>query len=607
MGMDSFWQQNTRELVDCAMGRVPAYLVIKNGKWVCVQTGEIIPRTDIAIRAGRIAYVGENADFAIGSQTKIIDAKGMYLVPGLLDAHMHVESGMMTVTEFVRAVVPHGTTGMFIDPHEIANVFGIRGVRLMVDDAGAQPIHVFVQMPSCVPSAPGLETPGAILGPTEVAEAMTWPGVIGLGEMMNFPGVVNGDDKVHAEMAATRNAHKVIGGHYASLDLGKPFSGYVAGGPQDDHEGTRLEDAVARARQGMKVMMRYGSAWHDVAAQVKAVTDLGLSPRGFVLCTDDSHSETLLTEGHMDRVIRHAIQQGLDPMIAIQMSTINTAEHFGVSREMGLIAPGRYADVVLVKDLKNFNAEVVVARGKEVVRNKQWLVDLPRIEYPEWAKQSVHLRKSLEVKDLVIPTAGEKKVIAHVIGVIENQAPTRHLRIEMKTTNGNVEQDNTRDIAKIAVMERHHSTGRVQTGLVQGFGFNIPCAVATTMAHDSHQLIVIGTTDEDMVFAASELERIGGGQIVVSQGKILGKVELPVAGLMSNESAANVAAQAATILDGFRKCGCELNNPNMQLSLMGLVVIPELRISDLGLVDVNRFDFIPVTEPVPEGKIEAKN
>jgi adenine deaminase len=596
MGMDSFWLQNARELVDCAMGRLPAEIVIRKGRWVCVQTGEVIADTDIAIRSGRIAYVGEDASHTIGKGTRVIEAKGKYLVPGLLDGHMHVESGMVTVTEFVRAVLPHGTTGMFIDPHEIANVFGIRGVRLMVDEAAQQPIHVFVQMPSCVPSAPKFETPGAVLGPIEVTEAMTWPGIIGLGEMMDFPGVFNGEDKVHAEMAATRCAGKVIGGHYASPDLGKPFHGYLAGGPQDDHESTTLEGAIARARQGMKVMMRYGSAWHDVAAQVKAITEGGLSPRGFILCTDDSHSATLIEEGHMDRVLRHAIQNGLDPITAIQMATINTAEHFGVSREMGMIAPGRYADILLVNDLNNFQAERVIARGKEVAHKGKLLIELPTIQHADWACQSVHLKRALNAADFIFHSDDTAKVTAHVIGVIENQAPTRHLKFEMDVTDGEVRADVSRDIAKIALVERHTGTGKVQLGFVSGFGFNIPCAIGTTVAHDCHQMIVVGTNDADMALAANTLAECGGGQVVVSKGKVIGKVELPIAGLMSNEKADIVAKKAATVLSGFEKCGCKLNNPNMQLSLLALVVIPELRISDLGLVDVTRFDFIPVTE-----------
>jgi adenine deaminase len=359
----------TRALVDTAMGRVQADLVITNGQWVSVQSGEIIPGTDIAIKDGHIAYVGEDASHTIGKKTRVIDAKGHYLVPGLLDGHMHVESGMVTVTEFVRAVAVRGTTGMFIDPHEIANVFGLKGVKLMVDEAQKQPIHVWVQMPSCVPSAPGLETPGAHIGPKEVAKAMKWPGIIGLGEMMNFPGVFMSDKNMLEEMSITHAHNKTIGGHYASPDLGIPFHGYAAGGAEDDHEGTNLEDAVERVRQGMKAMLRYGSSWFDVESQVGAITQHGLDPRRFILVTDDSHAGTLSNDGHMDRVLRHAIEQGLNPITAIQMMTINTAEHFGVSREMGLIAPGRWADVVLVKDLRNFKAELVIAKGRVIAQN----------------------------------------------------------------------------------------------------------------------------------------------------------------------------------------------------------------------------------------------
>lgn len=598
MGMDSFWLQNSRELVDCAMGRLPAHLVIRNGQWVCVQTGEIIPHTDVAMRAKRVAYVGEDASHTIGKKTVVIDADGQYLVPGLLDGHVHIESGMVGVTEFVRAVLPHGTTGLFIDPHEIANVFGLRGVRLMVDDAALQPIHVFVQMPSCVPSAPGFETPGAVLGPNDVTEAMTWPGIIGLGEMMDFPGVFEGDDKVHAEMCATRAAGKVIGGHYASSDLGRPFHGYVAGGPQDDHEGTRLEDAVARARQGMKVMMRYGSAWHDVAAQAKAITEMGLSSREFLLCADDITSETLVNEGHMDRIIRHAIAEGIEPMTAIQMATINTAEHFGVSREIGLIAPGRFGDIVLVKDLVDFEVNTVVSRGKIAFQNGEIVVDLPEREYPEWAIKSVHFPRPLTADHFRLVADTAKKVHVNVIGIIENQAPTRHLVFEMEVTGGEVRPDIHRDIAKVALVERHRPTGRVQVGFVHGFMFNKPCAVATTVAHDSHQMIVVGTNEEDMAFAANYLQSIGGGQVIVSHNELLGEIKLPIAGLMSTASAQQVASEAKSLLEGFKKCGCTLNNPNMQLSLLGLPVIPELRITDLGLVDVTRFDFIAVTEPV---------
>ena len=589
-----FYAQLSCTLVDVAMGRAPADIVIRKGCWVSVQSGEIIPGTDVAIKNSRIAFVDSDASHTIGKNTRVIEADNRYLVPGLLDGHTHVESGMITVTEFVRAVAPRGTTGMFIDPHEIANVFGLRGIRLMVEEAAVQPIHVWVQIPSCVPSAPGLETPGASLGPQEIAEALGWDGIIGLGEMMNFPGVFSGDEKMHAEMAETRKASKVIGGHYASPDLGLPFHGYVAGGPEDDHEGTRLEDAIARLRQGMKPMLRLGSSWHDVAAQVRAITELKLDSRHFILVTDDSHSETLVNEGHMDRVLRYTIAQGVPPITAIQMMTLNTATHFGVARNVGLIAPGRYADIILSRDLPEFKADMVIAKGQVVAEDGQLVIDLPVFLYPDWATHSVHLKHSLSAENFQLKAPIKPKVVANVIGIVENQAPTRHLKMEVAVQDGEVKLSIPIDLAKIALIERHHGTGEVQIGLVNGFGFNVPCAIGSTVAHDSHHMVVVGTNEADMALAANELARVNGGQVVVKEGKVIGLVDLPIAGLMSNEKAETVAEKVASVLNGFRACGCTLNNPNMQLSLLALVVIPELRISDKGLVDVNKYKFIPL-------------
>jgi adenine deaminase len=590
-------QTRTQDLVHVAMGRQPADLVIRNGQWVCVQSGEIIPNTDIAVKSDRIAYVGPDASHTIGDDTQVIDAANRFLVPGLLDGHMHVESGMVTVTEFVRAVTPHGTTGMFVDPHEIANVFGLKGIKLMVDEAAVQPIHVWVQVPSCVPSAPGLETPGAIIGPDEVAEAMTWDGIIGLGEMMNFPGVFLSDDKMHAEMAAAVAANKTIGGHYASPDLGVPFHAYAVGGPQDDHEGTRLEDALARVRQGMKVMLRHASAWDDVAAQITAITESGLDTRHFLLCTDDSHAETLVHAGHINRAVRKAIAEGVEPLIAIQMATLNTAEHFGVGRDMGQIAPGRYADILLVADLQDFRAEVVVAKGQKVAENGKLLIELPAYPYPEWATNSVHLGKELTAEDFKLPVESDRlQVKANVIGIVENQIPTKHLQIEVPLVDGEIQVELKRDLLKIALVERHAGTGGVVVGLVNGFGLKGSCAVATTVAHDSHQMVVVGTDEAQMAVAANHLGEVGGGQVVIKDGEVVGQVKLPIAGLMSNQHAAVVAEHAASVLAGFEACGCPLKNPNMPLSFLALVVIPELRISDLGLVDVTKFDFVPVIE-----------
>jgi adenine deaminase len=379
--------------------------------------------------------------------------------------------------------------------------------------------------------------------------------------------------------------------------LGLPFHGYVAGGAEDDHEGTRLEDAVARVRQGMKAMLRYGSAWFDVAAQVRAITEKKLDPRHFLLVTDDSHAQTISQDGHMDRVLRHAIDQGLEPMTAIQMMTINTAEHFGVSREMGMIAPGRWADVVLVEDLKNFQADVVVAKGQVIAEDGKWKVSLPKFSYPSWVKKSVKLKRALKASDFALKVNDENAELkANVIGVIENQAPTKHLTLDVRPEMGKIQVDLGRDIAKIALVERHKGTGGITMGLVSGFGFTERCAIASTVAHDSHHMIIVGTDEESMAVAGNSLAKSGGGQVVVKEGKVIGKVELKIAGLMSTEKADVVARKAETILEGFRACGCKLNNPNMQLSLLALVVIPELRISDKGLVDVTRFIFIPVVE-----------
>ena len=597
MSLHKHWHELTQDLVAVAMGRKPADTVICNGRWVNVHSGEILPGTDVAIVGGRIAYVGPDASHCIGPNTKIIEAKQRYLVPGLCDAHMHVESGMVTVTEFARAVIPHGTTSMFIDPHEIANVLGLPGVRLMHDEAVTMPINVYVQMPSCVPSAPGLETPGASIGPEEVAEAMTWPGIIGLGEMMNFPGVFSGDDRMHAEMAATMRANKVIGGHYASPDLGRAFHGYVAGGPADDHEGTRLEDAVARVRQGMKAMLRLGSAWYDVAAQVKAITEMGLDSRNFILCTDDSHSGTLVGEGHMDRVVRHAIAQGLRPMAAIQMATLNTAIHFGLEREIGSITPGRRADVVITSDLATLPIEVVIAGGQVVAENGRIAVDIPPYPYPGLAVGTVRLGKRLVASDFEasVPVGnGQMPATAavRVIGVIENQAPTKALERGLAVVDGLIQPDPEQDVCRIALVERHRGTGEVVNGFVSGFGFNVPCAVASTVAHDSHHMIVVGTDAADMARAANRLGVVGGGVVVFREGREIALVELPIAGLMSDERAEVVAAKAERMVEAFAECGCTLHNAYMQLSLVGLVVIPELRISDKGIVDVRTFEVV---------------
>ena len=589
------WADVAPRLVAVAAGREKADLVIRGGKLVNVQTREILDGWQVAVAEGRFAYVGPDASHCIGVETRVIEAEGRYVIPGLCDGHMHIESGMLTPAEFAAAVIPHGTTTMFTDPHEIANVLGLRGVRMMHDEALIQPVNIYTQMPSCAPSAPGLETTGFEISAADVAEAMAWPGIIGLGEMMNFPGVVNGDPQMLAEMAATMNAGKTVGGHYASPDKGIAFSAYVAGGAADDHEGTAEADALARVRNGMRSMMRLGSAWYDVESQITAVTEKGLDPRNFILCTDDSHSGTLVNEGHMNRVVRHAIACGCDPVIALQMATINTATHFGLEREIGSIAPGRRADVILTSDLTTLPIEEVIARGQTVAKNGKITVDCPHYDWPADARDTVHMGKHLDDSDFAIRApSGKNSVRAKVIGVVENQAPTEALTAELPVVDGLVEGKD--DVYQIALVERHQGTGKVVNGFVSGFGYQGRMAMASTVAHDSHHMIVVGTDREMMAAAANRLGEVGGGVTVWKDGAELALVELPIAGLMSDSPAIEVAAKADQMVAAMADCGCTLNNAYMQHSLLALVVIPSLRISDLGLVDVDKFEITEIFE-----------
>ena len=589
------WATSAADLINVAAGRAPADTVIRGGIWVNVHTREALPEYSIAIKHGRIACVVPDASYCTGPKTEIIEANERYMIPGLCDGHMHIESGMLTPAEFSAAVIPHGTTTMFTDPHEIANVLGLEGVRFMHDEALMQPVNIWTQMPSCAPSAPGMETTGYEISAEDVAEAMTWPGIIGLGEMMNFPGVIAGDSQMLAEIAATQDAGKTVGGHYASPDLGSNFAAYLAGGPADDHEGVFEVDAIARMRQGMRSMIRLGSAWYDVETQIKAITQKGLDSRNMILCTDDCHSGTLVHEGHMNRVIRHAIDCGCDPLTALQMATINTATHFGLEREIGSLTPGRRADVILTSDLKTLPIERVIARGKTVALEGKLAADCPHLKWPDRVRRTVHVRKILEAIDFEIHAPKDcNRVTANVIGVVENQAPTKALKRDLPVLNDIVEA--AEDTCQVALVERHNATGGVTNAFITGFNYKGKMAMASTVAHDSHHMIVVGTDRSQMALAANRLAEVGGGITIFRDNTEMALVELPIAGLMSDRPAKDVATQANKMMEAMADCGCTLNNAYMQHSLLALVVIPELRISDLGLVDTRSFEFVPVLE-----------
>ncbi|SFG64757.1 Adenine deaminase [Desulfotomaculum arcticum] len=580
----------TRELVAVATGRAFADKVIRGGKVVNVFTGEIL-LWDIAIKGERIATVGD-VEHTLGPHTEVINAAGCYLCPGFLDGHVHVESSMVTVTQFARAVLPGGTTAVFMDPHEIANVLGMRGVKMMVDEGLNLPLKVFTTMPSCVPAAPGFEDAGAQFGPEDIAEAMQWPGICGLGEMMNFPGVLSGDDLVHGELKATMEAGKIVTGHYSMPGDFKGLAAYAAAGIVSCHESVLAGDALNRMRLGMYAKMREGSAWHDVKETVKSLTETGVQNRRAILVSDDCHPDTLLTAGHLNHVVRRAVSEGLDPIRAIQAVTVNTAECFGLGQDLGAIAPGRFADIIFLTDLAGVEIDRVMVDGQIVAASGEMLVELPGFSYPENALNSVHLKEKLKPENFRIPvqTASEK-VNVRIIEIIEASVITKHLTADITVTGGELQATVAGDLAKAAVIERHGGNGSMGLGLVKGFGFK-EGAVASTVAHDSHNLLIVGMNDADMALAGNTLAECGGGMAVVRDGRVLALLPLSIAGLMSNKPVEEVAAQVHAVEKAWVELGCRLVAPFMTMSLLSLPVLPELRLTNRGLVDTLEFKLV---------------
>lgn len=591
-GMSKLWEVN-KELVATALGKIKADLVIRNGTLVNVYTGELQEGINVAIKGDRIAHVGKKIEHTIGDNTKVIDAKGAYLVPGFLDGHVHIESSMLLPSEFARAALPHGTTAVFADPHEIANVLGLKGIKLMLDDSEGLPLKVFITIPSCVPASfPEFETAGASIGPKEVEEVLKWDRVAGLGEMMNYPGILMGDDKVHGEVQVTLKHGKVVEGHFADPELDEKLSAYAAAGITSCHESTRRIDALERARRGMWAMIREGSAWHDLEEVIKAVTERRIDTRRFALVTDDRHPEDILHEGHIDHVVRRAIQEGVDPITAIQMATINTAEHFKMDLDLGGIAPARFADILIVDDLAKMKIRKVIANGTLVAEDGKLVVDIQRKPVPEWATKTMNVKKRPEPSDFIVKAPIEKgSVKVHVVQVIEAKVTTKHIIEELPVENYQVKVDVSRDIAKAAVIERHHASGSMGIGFVKGFGFK-EGAIASTVAHDSHNLLVAGVNDEDMAFAANKLIEVGGGMVVVRNKEVLGLVELPVAGLMSTKDAETVSSEVRKLAEGWRIIGKTMVSPFMTMALLSLSVLPELRITDQGIIDTLKFEKI---------------
>ena len=589
--MEQALKDATKKLAAVAMGREPAETVIKNTRLVNVGTGEILENTDIAVACGRIALVGD-ASHTIGEGTETVDAEGMYATPGFMDGHIHVESSMMTVREYARTVIPRGTTAIFPDPHEIANVLGREGVRFMMDDALATPLRVFMMMPSCVPAVPAFEDAGAVIGPDDIADFMEMEGIHGLGEMMNFPGVLYGDENVHRELYATLAKDKTVTGHYSMPETGPGLNAYAASGVRCCHESVRREDALAKMRLGCYAQIREGSAWRDLQEVVKAITERRVDTRLATLVSDDTHPDTLISLGHMDHIVRRAIEEGVDPITAVQMATINVAQCYRLDRDLGSLSPGKLADILLISDLARVDVKKVFIGGRLAADNRKLTAVIEKTAAPAFVLNTCHLKKPLAEEDFKIaaPRGSAGTVRTRVIEIIEARVGTLARECDLPAEGGFVPAAPEQDIAKLAVVERHKATGTIGKGFVKGFHLN-GGAVASTVAHDAHNLMIVGTNDADMALAGNALAECGGGMAAVKDGKILALLSLPVAGLMSEESAPEIAARVIELDEAWKALGCELESPFMTMALLPLAVLPELRLTNRGLIDTVSYKF----------------
>ena len=586
----------TIELANVAQGRKPADMVIENAKLINVCTAEIQEGISVAIACGRIAYVGADASHCIGEQTQRIDAGGQYIAPGFLDGHIHVESSMLSASQYARAVVPHGTTAIFWDPHEVCNVLGFEGVKLMAEDAARTPLKAMIVMPSCVPAVPGFEDTGSAIYAADVEEAMKLDGIVGLGEMMNFPGILFCEENAHGEVAATLKAGKTVTGHYSIPETDQGLNAYIAAGIRCCHESTRYEDALAKMRLGMYAQFREGSAWHDlheVAAVITDRKDERFDTRLACLISDDTHPNTLQSLGHLDHIVKRAIEEGIDPVVAIQMVTINTAQCYQLDHEIGSIAPGRCADINFISDLETCLVTRTIIDGEVVAKEGKELFELTPFKYPDWAIHSMHVKQDITSESFKIPAP--KGVVdtvkTRIIEVIPAKVGTFECILDLPIQDGFLESDIEHDILKTFVFERHHDTGTFAYGFTKGFGIENG-AMASTVAHDAHNLLVLGTNDDDMALAANTLIESGGGSVVVKDGQVIGHVPLPVAGLMNASSLEEVSAMVAAEEDAWEEIGCTMPSPFMTMALIPLACLPELRLTNRGLVDCRTFQFV---------------
>lgn len=568
-----------KALLAAARGEAPADLVLAGGLLVNVFSGEIYP-AEVAIKGDRVAGVSTTAGAYTGLER--LDLHGEYIAPGFMDAHVHIESSMLLPAEYANAVLPHGTTSVITDPHEIANVYGLEGIRFMIAASAGLPLRVFVMLSSCVP-ATGMETAGACLGVEDLASLLDEERVLGIAEMMNYPGVACGSDDMVGKALLGHNRGLRVDGH-APLVSGSLLQAYAAAGVASDHESVSAEEALDKLRAGMQVLIREGSTAKNLDALVPVLT--ASNSRFCSWATDDKQPDDLQSQGHIDHNIRRAVQQGVDPVMAIQMATINTARHYGFN-DSGAVAPGYLADLVTFADIRNVQVSRTFAGGRVVAEAGHMLVPLSnRVQPP--ARQ---MRASaLTEESFQLPAAGRE---ARVIQVYPDQIVTGATTAVIEPQDGWVMSDMRRDILKLAVVERHSGTGNLGLGLVSGFQLQAG-ALASSVAHDSHNVVVVGASDAEMLLAARTVLEMGGGLAAVQGAQVLSRLPLPVAGLMSDQPLATVRDGMLQLLQSARSLGCPLENPYMAMAFLALPVIPALKLTDRGLVDVTRFSLVPL-------------
>ncbi len=562
---------NLEELIQCARGDRPADLMVTNARMINVFAGRIV-RTSFAVCQGHIVGFGPYR------AQKIIDLDGRFVAPGFIDPHVHIESSMACIGEFARAVLVRGTTTVVADPHEIVNVLGVEGINYMLASAADQPMNIYFTLPSCVP-ATDMETSGARLAAPELQPLMGHERILALGEMMNFPGVIAGAPEVLAKLEMARHHAKPIDGHGPGL-TGQDLNAYLAAGIGSDHECTDAREAEEKLLAGMQIMIRQGSTARNLR-DLLPIVNAGCARR-LMWCTDDRHPHDLLDDGHIDAIVREAVIRGLDPVLAIQMATINPAEYFGLNR-LGALAPGRQADFVVFSDLAAPVIEDVYCRGICVARNGMMHPDI-EIAPPPPVRPSINVNTA-EI-DFAVPAATERM---RVIIIVPDQVITGQQVEKTPLADGLAVARPGRDLLKIAVVERHHGTGNVGFGFVKGLGLQ-KGALASSVAHDSHNIIVAGTNDHDMQTALAAVIDMGGGLAAAADGRLLASLALPIAGLMSPQPIQQIRTRMDALITVSRQLGSGLQNPFMTLSFLALPVIPELKITDRGLVDVKRFE-----------------